>query len=1377
MDIDNNGLIEVVKLNQLGATNLTINKFINNAFVKSTHNFTVNRSTFKPVIGDFNGDGNSDFLLRLQGMSYEAMFFNRDAKNKKIVKIADGFSNILDFEYGNNEKRYENTVALGAHVFPCIKFQKNSLLTKVNYNNKILSNYWYNSGFYNRFGKGFIGFGVTTTSNVKYNLRSSIYILNSTADGNPLKIKQANYKYNALTGNTYLNETTSNFDYHFYANKRALAKLINDNSIDFETTFTSNNVYSYDIMNGNLTTKNTTIGDKTIIENYVYTYAPYSSWVKSLLTQQSSTVTKPGTSFNTSIKNYYNTNGSLNHIIKNQGTAFEVATYFETYDVYGNVKMSKMQAASLPNKTSNITYDSRGRFATSSKNNAGWITKYQTEPIYGGVIKTIDYNNRIVEHQYNGYGSNTKTIDALGNVKTNKVEWISVGGPPNTLFKKETSVNNKNYTYAYFTKDARQLRSQSQAFDGSLVNQDNIYNDDNSKTIWKASLPYFNGSTPKWITSTYDDYYRPVNETDPNGLMMKYVYEGAKTSITNPNGTQKEINVNEEGQTSKILENGATLKYIYHANSKPYIITNCGSATTFQYDLNGNKTLINDPNAGPTIYKTDAYGRLTYQKDANGNTSNFTFDNLDRLIQKQVSNPSSSDVIDYNYVYDSDLYNKGALNTESSNDETINYTYLASTGFLSEKTHTLSNGEQFTYQYKYNEEGDLINKTYPDLDFGIDFQYNALGSMNKMLNANDHSLIWQCDAKNETGSITQSTYGNGLIYTKTYDNVYNYLTKQQAATAIDMAYEWEPTTANLTSRKDNINALTEHFEYDSSDRLTSAKIDANPAYFNITYTNNGNIQQKSDIGVYNYDPTNKPNAVKHIDYATAPLPYPIPSFSQAVGYNILGKVNKIEENNNQVSLTYGCANQRALATYMHDGIIIKRKTYFPNYEKTIVGLDIKKELYISTPDGLASIYQKNIDGTSQMYYTYTDHLGSLTALTDATGTVLERLSYDAWGRRRSATDWAYEAPATSHLFDRGYTMHEHLDSFNIINMNGRIYDPLIGRMMQPDNYVQDATNTQSYNRYSYCWNNPMKYTDPSGDLVQLVIGGVIGGVSGYMIGKAKGATGWGMAGYIFGGVAIGAISGGVGSAVTSAVGSAATVSYGGLIAVGTGGATAGAISGAGFAALGGGNVGEGLWKGAVSGLSGGLVGGYITGGAGAFIGGATAGGVGSALNGGDINDIGKSALIGGGISLGSYQLQSAINYYDYKESGGTFTREQFKTVSRSAQKSFTRGKEYGGWLTSDGGVEMFPRGQQAQVKPQAKPNGATGFFHTHPNTGENWVEIHSPADVNFNNNYARVSSLVVGRQNTYMQLPGQNASLLSTNKIFNPYPFSYYWFR
>ncbi len=76
------------------------------------------------------------------------------------------------------------------------------------------------------------------------------------------------------------------------------------------------------------------------------------------------------------------------------------------------------------------------------------------------------------------------------------------------------------------------------------------------------------------------------------------------------------------------------------------------------------------------------------------------------------------------------------------------------------------------------------------------------------------------------------------------------------------------------------------------------------------------------------------------------------------------------------------------------------------------------------------------------------------------------------------------------LTTRGYTSHEHLDKVNLINMpacrtlgrNGRLYDPLTARMLSPDPFVQNASSTQNFNRYSYCMNNPLKYTDPSGYL-------------------------------------------------------------------------------------------------------------------------------------------------------------------------------------------------------------------------------------------------------------------------------------------------------
>jgi RHS repeat-associated protein len=145
------------------------------------------------------------------------------------------------------------------------------------------------------------------------------------------------------------------------------------------------------------------------------------------------------------------------------------------------------------------------------------------------------------------------------------------------------------------------------------------------------------------------------------------------------------------------------------------------------------------------------------------------------------------------------------------------------------------------------------------------------------------------------------------------------------------------------------------------------------------------------------------------------------------------------------------------------------------YEKEVVPGSNTKELhYIYGGDGLAAILKRQ-SGTDTMYYVHKDHLGSIDKVTNSAGVVKQSSSFDAWGRRRNPTNWTYtNIPST--IFSRGYTGHEHLDVFNLINMNGRMYDPLLGRFLSPDPLVSDPYFTQDFNRYTYCLNNPLKMT-------------------------------------------------------------------------------------------------------------------------------------------------------------------------------------------------------------------------------------------------------------------------------------------------------------
>jgi RHS repeat-associated protein len=110
-----------------------------------------------------------------------------------------------------------------------------------------------------------------------------------------------------------------------------------------------------------------------------------------------------------------------------------------------------------------------------------------------------------------------------------------------------------------------------------------------------------------------------------------------------------------------------------------------------------------------------------------------------------------------------------------------------------------------------------------------------------------------------------------------------------------------------------------------------------------------------------------------------------------------------------------------------------------------------------------------------------DYQGSILAITNETGAIVEKRQFDAWGAIVKVQDGTGNILNGLTILDRGYTGHEHLQSVGLIHMNGRLYDPKLHRFLQPDNYVQDPNNTQNYNRYGYVLNNPLKYTDPSGE--------------------------------------------------------------------------------------------------------------------------------------------------------------------------------------------------------------------------------------------------------------------------------------------------------
>ena len=131
------------------------------------------------------------------------------------------------------------------------------------------------------------------------------------------------------------------------------------------------------------------------------------------------------------------------------------------------------------------------------------------------------------------------------------------------------------------------------------------------------------------------------------------------------------------------------------------------------------------------------------------------------------------------------------------------------------------------------------------------------------------------------------------------------------------------------------------------------------------------------------------------------------------------------------------------------------------------------------------VTNKNDPYKKDIYYLYQDYLGSLIAVAEQGQGITQQFNFDPWGRRRNPNNWNEFQKTSPSLFTRGFTGHEHIDAMGLINMNGRMYDPRLARFLSPDPFIQAPDFTQSYNRYSYVWNNPLKYTDPSGYMVHM----------------------------------------------------------------------------------------------------------------------------------------------------------------------------------------------------------------------------------------------------------------------------------------------------
>ncbi len=506
-------------------------------------------------------------------------------------------------------------------------------------------------------------------------------------------------------------------------------------------------------------------------------------------------------------------------------------------------------------------------------------------------------------------------------------------------------------------------------------------------------------------------------------------------------------------------------------------------------------------------------------------------------------------------------------------------------------------GSNFSTTFTYDEKGRLKTRTHPS---GITEtnNYNSSGYLASI--SAGGSTRYTVIAMNVRQQITAAYFG---VVTATYEyNQYGYPAATTYGPVQNYRYSFNTVTGNLNWRKDSLRSLTENFTCDNLDRLKTV---TGPQNLTMDYAANGNILTKSDVGnVFGYEHPTKPYALTGVETSTGLIPDALQTFA---AYTSFEQPAVITESPYQATFTYNSEGQRAKMEVKQSGNTILTRWYVGSrYMKETSGGVTKEYTWIGGDAYSAPVAAVKQGSTTTYYAVLRDYLGNITNVVEE-GDILnpDKYSFDAWGRRRNPANWSYSLGSEPALFaGRGFTSHEWLPWFNLYNMNGRLYDPIVGRFLSADNYVQAPGFTQSFNRYSYCLNNPLIFTDPSGEKVKwwqipFLFMGITGanyaindlmGKTDYSFGQAIGHYGVDLAAFVIGA--------GAGNAVSSVINIGGFL--GGMVAGASGGYAAGFVGGSGHAWMNGADFMDGYFAGVGGGITNGLIGGGIGGLVGGF---------------------------------------------------------------------------------------------------------------------------------------------------------------------------------
>ncbi|MCX8532158.1 RHS repeat-associated core domain-containing protein [Chryseobacterium luquanense] len=1179
--------LEATDFNQLNTYKSSL--VISDLFTKKDISFTIDNDSFneKLIRKVINGSG-VDQLVDYRPMTSDT---NTDVERCYIRNKGNGELSYPFYVHNNNGTTY---LASKIHTI---------------FDNKaITKEYRYENATQNLFGKGFLGFQKTYNSDAyESEFKNGKYINKNPAKAVFWSITTRDPIYdNAVVKSTYgglnifLTESTNANAKFDKGNHQYLILATEELTKDYLKKITISKNYEYDQTNDlRLKTVYTDFnGEGSSISKY--TYKPEFSngdhyFYGKIATSETITY-KDGLSFHTRNESDYHSDGSLSEARKygNQSSNSPVTTSY-TYDSFGNIKTETLSTGNIASQITMYEYDGTHRFINKTTTPDGLISTSNINNL-GRPTSEISSLGLTTSYHYDDWGNIDEITDFLGKKTT---IWKSVaeptsGGVYNLHSKRDGGIE----TIATFDKFNREIQSNEQSINGKWILSKKEY-DIFGKQI-KTSESFFEGEPAKWNAIEYDEFNRPVKNIAFTGKVITTCYEGMKVTVDDGyKKTSKTLDA--MGHVIRQQDHGGVISYSYFPNGSLKETNYEGIKTTFEIDGWGNKTKMTDPSAGIFTYEYDNLNRLVKETNPKGYTL-YTYDNLGRPLTEKISG------------------NTPAENT--SIEKTYTYNGLTK---LPETIFGVSNGKSFTYTTLYDQYYRIISKKEETPDFiytsnttydnfgradianiitvipniytstsSIKNIYDDNGILIQQNNNETGAMIWHLTAANARGQDTQMEYGNGYTLTNQYNpndfSLYNikHQNTNNGTIALDIDYNYDVNKGVLNWRRNNSFGKKEDFTYDKLNRLLSEAVNGTLTN-EYSYDKRGRITSNTELGNYNYNETDY--KLQGINFNTNGQSLSSQRGFATITYNAFKSPNTIVlAGKDNLSFEYNLLESRYS---MKSSVTGQEKFYSSDF-----AVEITKNnngttqiiTYVTGDPYNANYIKKEVLNSGSLaekenFFLHRDNLGSILAITKTNGLIEEKRFFDAWGNLKGLvqsngqTLTNVEQLRHIHLFlDRGFTGHEHLQTVGLINMNARIYDPILRKFLSPDNLVSDPYNTQSYDRFGYVYNNPLLYIDIDGNepisfTAALIIAVAVAVTTKMIMNSIQGVPVWyGLGKAATTGAVMGAVSFGIGSVASSAavsfVGKAAlqagmhSVSAGIMSSLETGDFSSGFLSGA-----------------------------------------------------------------------------------------------------------------------------------------------------------------------------------------------------------------------